>query len=65
MAICKRKNRTCRYPYNQNSYPCRKCVDEDLEQYPVTCEDCRNGWGCSKRGKHQRRMQPCENFAWD
>lgn len=39
MATCKRKNRNCRYVYNQNSYQCKKCIEENLNQYPITCED--------------------------
>lgn len=63
---CKRKNRNCRYVYNQNSYQCKKCIEENLNQYPITCEDCHyGGWGiCNKRGKNQRRMRPCEDFKW-
>ena len=56
MATCKRKNRNCRYEYNQNSYQCKKCIEEKLNQYPITCEDCHyGGWViCNKRGKNQR-----------
>ena len=43
-----------------------KCIEEKLNQYPITCEDCHyGGWGiCNKRGKNQRRMRPCEDFKW-
>lgn len=36
METCKRKNRNCRYVYNQNSYQCKKCIEENLNQYPIT-----------------------------
>ena len=62
---CKKRSRECRYAYNMNTYQCKKCVEENLSQYPVTCEDCRCNWGCIKRGKHQRKMRPCEHFMWD
>ena len=62
---CKKRNRKCKYSYNMNSYQCRKCVEKNLSQCPVTCKDCRYSRGCIKRGKNQRKMQPCENFIWD
>ncbi len=68
MSICKRMKRGCKYPYNQNNqnyYPCNECIEKNLEQPPITCVDCQYAWGCEKRGKFQRRMKPCENFAWD
>lgn len=65
MIYCKKKNRECRYPYNINTFQCKKCVEENLSQYPITCQDCRYNCGCIKRGKHQRKMNPCENFAFD
>lgn len=65
MIYCKKKNRECRYPYNINTFQCKKCVEENLSQYPITCWDCRYNCGCIKRGKHQRKMNPCENFAFD
>ena len=62
---CKKRNRNCRYAYKQNSYQCKKCVEDNLSQYPVTCEDCRYSWyDCYKRGKNQRKMRPCEDFKW-
>lgn len=63
--FCKKKNRECRYEYNPNSYQCKKCIDENLSQYPITCEDCRDSWcNCSRRGKNQRKMRPCDEFNW-
>lgn len=65
MNKCKKKNRECRYKYNQNSYQCKKCIEENLSQYPITCDDCRGAWyGCSLRGKNERRMRPCKEFEW-
>lgn len=49
---CKKQNRNCRYEYKQNSYQCKKCIDENLSQYPITCQDCRYSfYDCVKRGK--------------
>ena len=62
---CKKRNRNCRYEYHQNSYQCRKCIEENLSQYPITCEDCRYSfYECVKRGKNQRKMRPCNDFKW-
>lgn len=56
---CKFKNRP------KHTYPCTKCIDENMPCAPLTCEDCEGAWGyCSKRGKHERRMRPCSDFKW-
>lgn len=49
---CKKQNRNCRYEYQQNSYQCKKCIEENLSQYPITCKDCRYSfYECEKCGK--------------
>lgn len=61
----KDKCNNCRYLYHPNAFPCSKCDEDNLNQYPVTCEDCRMSWyDCTKRGKNQRKMRPCEEFEW-
>ena len=65
MYRCKRRNRTCRYEYKQNSYQCKKCIEENLSQCPITCEECQFSGGCTTRGKNMRRMRPCKDFKWD
>ena len=47
------------------SFPCSRCLSENMKYALVTCMDCRQWWGCSKRGKFKRRLQPCDWFEWD
>ncbi len=60
---CKR----CRYAKTpQMAFPCRKCLQEALTCAPCTCLDCRSAsFGCTKRGRQERRLEPCEAFEFD
>lgn len=61
------KCKTCSYKeLPQSVFPCRKCLQEALVCAPYTCRDCRAGaFGCVKRGKSNRRLEPCEAFELD
>ena len=61
------KCKTCSYNgLPQSVFPCRKCLQEALACAPYTCRDCRAGaFGCVKRGRSERRLEPCDEFELD
>lgn len=64
MYYCKKKNRKCRYSYHIIRWVCRTCVEQNLGQCPITCDDCRFDSPIC-RGKYKRRTKPCDKFEWD
>ena len=60
------KCKKCKYKDRpKHTFPCSKCIEDNMSCAPLTCEDCNYAWcGCVIRGKNERRMRPCDNFEW-
>ena len=62
---CKIKNINYRYQYQQDSVQCKNCIEENINQCPITCKDCRYSYNeCVKRRQNSYRMEVCEDFKW-
>lgn len=55
------KCKKCKYKdRNKKVFPCDICLEKNLEEHPVTCDDCRQGqFEHCKKG-----IRPCEKFKW-